>query len=88
MIRHKGKVSMAAATGTIGAERVIDGLCLTLLLGVSLQVTQPLSPLPDHIGKLAISVRAVPFYAYLSLGGFVTAFACTRNAPEPRAGAC
>src|SRR5258705_11281827 len=33
MIRDKGKVSMAAATGTIGAERIIDGLFLTLLLG-------------------------------------------------------
>jgi hypothetical protein len=75
MIREKGKVSMAAATGTVGAERVIDGLCLKVLLGVCLQLAHPLSPLPDHIGKLQIPVAAVPFSAYASLLGFVCAFA-------------
>jgi glycosyltransferase 2 family protein len=74
MIREKGKVSMAAATGTVGAERIIDGLCLTILLGVCLQISHPLSPLPDHIGKLQIPVAAVPAAAYLSLLGFVFAF--------------
>jgi len=74
MIREKGKVSLAAATGTIGAERVIDGLFLTTLLGVCLQLARPLSPLPDHIGKLQIPVAAVPLSAYLSLLGFVCAF--------------
>src|SRR5262245_2970839 len=68
MIRQRGKVSMAAATGTIAAERIIDGLCLTILLGVCMQLAPPQSPLPDHIGKLPIPVAAVPFYAYLALG--------------------
>lgn len=74
LIRDKGKLTLAAATGTIGAERVIDGLFLTLVLGICLPLSRPLSPLPDHIGKLAIPVAAVPFYAYLALSGFVTAF--------------
>jgi glycosyltransferase 2 family protein len=74
MIRQKGKVSIAAATGTVGAERVIDGLCLTLLLGVCLQLARPLSPLPDHIGKLQIPVAAVPVSAYAALAVFVCAF--------------
>jgi uncharacterized protein (TIRG00374 family) len=74
MIREKGRVSMAAATGTIGAERIIDGLCLTLLLGLCMQIAHPLSPLPDHIGKLQIPVAAVPVSAYLSLLGFTFAF--------------
>src|SRR6266542_3992846 len=74
MIRQKGKVSIAAATGTVGAERVIDGLCLTLLLGVCMQLARPLSPLPDHIGKLQIPVAAVAVSAYVSLLGFVCAF--------------
>jgi hypothetical protein len=74
LIRQKGKVTLAAATGTIGAERVIDGLFLTLVLGICLPLSHPLSPLPDHIGKLKIPVAAVPFYAYLALSGFVTAF--------------
>jgi glycosyltransferase 2 family protein len=75
MIRQKGKISFAAATGTVGAERVIDGLSLTLLLGICLQLAHPLDPLPDHIGKLKIPVATVPYYAYLSLAGFVLAFA-------------
>jgi glycosyltransferase 2 family protein len=74
MIRQKGKVSIAAATGTVGAERVIDGLYLTVLLGICLQLAHPLSPLPDHIGKLQIPVAAVPAYAYMALLGFIAAF--------------
>jgi uncharacterized protein (TIRG00374 family) len=74
MMRQKGKISMAAATGTVGAERIIDGLFITLLLGVALQLAHPLSPLPDHIGKLHIPVAAVPLSAYLSLAGFTSAF--------------
>jgi uncharacterized protein (TIRG00374 family) len=74
MIRQKGKVSVAAATGTVGAERVIDGLYLTALLGICMQLARPLSPLPDHIGKLQIPVAAVPVYAYFALLGFMGAF--------------
>jgi hypothetical protein len=75
MMRQKGRISMAAATGTVGAERIIDGLFITLMLGVGLQLARPLSPLPDHIGKLPIPVAAVPVSAYLSLLGFTGAFA-------------
>jgi uncharacterized protein (TIRG00374 family) len=75
MIRQRGRLSIAAATGTIGAERIIDGLFLTVALGICLQIAHPLSPLPDHIGKLQIPVAAVPFYAYVSLSGFLGAFA-------------
>jgi uncharacterized membrane protein YbhN (UPF0104 family) len=75
MIRQRGKISIAAATGTIAAERIIDGLAMTVLLGACMQLARPLSPLPDHIGKLPIPVAAVPFYAYLALTGFLAAFA-------------
>jgi uncharacterized membrane protein YbhN (UPF0104 family) len=75
MIRQRGKLSVAAATGTIAAERIIDGLAMTALLGICLQVAHPLSPLPDHIGKLPIPVAAVPLYASVALSGFLAAFA-------------
>lgn len=74
MIQQRGRVSLAAATGTIGAERIIDGLFLTLLLGICLPFSEPLSPLPNQIGKLNIPVAAVPLYAYLALAGFLVAF--------------
>jgi hypothetical protein len=74
MIRQKGKISIAAASGTIAAERIIDGLGLTIVLAICMQLAHPLSPLPDHIGRLPIPVAAVPFYAYVALAGFVAAF--------------
>ena len=74
LYHNKGHVSFAAATGTIGAERILDGLILMLILGVSLPLGGLLSPLPDHIGKLPIPVVAVPAAAYTSLFVFVGAF--------------
>jgi len=74
MIKQKGSVSMAAATGTVGAERIIDGLFLTLMLGICMQIAPHQVPLPDHIGKLQIPVAAVPLYAYVALLAFVCAF--------------
>ena len=44
------------------------------MLGICLQLARPLSPLPDHIGKLQIPVAAVPVSAYVSLVVFVFAF--------------
>lgn len=74
LYHNKGHVSFATATGTIGAERIIDGLVLMLILAVSLPLGHPLSPLPDHIGKLPIPVVAVPAAAYSTLVVFVGAF--------------
>src|SRR5262245_51146237 len=36
MIREKGKVSMSSATGTVVAERVVDGLFLSIVLAIAL----------------------------------------------------
>ena len=74
LFHHKAKVSFATATGACGAERIIDGLFLMTLLGVTLPLGGPLDPLPDHIGKLPIPVVAVPAAAYSTLLLFVAAF--------------
>jgi glycosyltransferase 2 family protein len=74
LIRRKGELSGWAATGTIAAERIIDGLCLSLLLLVGLSLSTPLSPLPDHIGGLPISPAIVPKAAYGALALFGIAF--------------
>jgi hypothetical protein len=74
LFHNKGNVSFAAATGALGAERIIDGLILMVVLGISLPLGRPLSPLPDHIGKLPIPVVAVPAAAYSTLLLFVCAF--------------
>jgi hypothetical protein len=74
MIRRAG-ISGWAATGTVGAERVIDALFLSLVLLVALGLSHPLDPLPDRIGELAVSPALVPRAAYAALGIFGAAFA-------------
>lgn len=74
LIRKKGAISGWAATGTIGAERVIDGLVLSLMLLYGLATAVTLDPLPDHIGGLAISTQRVPQFAYGALILFAGAF--------------
>ena len=74
MIRRKGELSGWAATGTIAAERVIDGLVLTLMLWVALLVSEPLDPLPNKIGELPIPAAVVPTATYAALVLFGGAF--------------
>jgi hypothetical protein len=74
LIRSHGNVSGWAATGTIAAERIIDGLVLSLMLLAGLTLSTPLSPLPDHIGDLPISPSIVPRSAYAALALFAVAF--------------
>jgi hypothetical protein len=56
----------------VAAERVIDGLVLSVVLFLGLAATTAPGPLPDHVGGLAVPVSAVPRAAY----GALTLFAC------------
>jgi len=75
LITRRSNVRMWEATSTIGAERIIDGLALSVILFISLQLCTPLSPLPDHVGDLPVPAAAVPGAAYAALSLFVAAFA-------------
>jgi uncharacterized protein (TIRG00374 family) len=75
LIRREGKLSAWAATGTVGAERIIDGLSVMALLILSLALAKPVEPLPDHIGDLQIPAKLVPGAAYATALLFITAFA-------------
>jgi len=74
LITKRSSIKLWEATGTIGAERVIDGLILSILLFLGLQLSTPLSPLPDHVGKLRVPAAAVPGAAYTALTIFLIAF--------------
>lgn len=74
MIRKKGHLSGWAATGTVGAERVIDGLVLSVLLFVALSLSKPLDPLPSSIGALPVPAAVVPGAAYSALLLFAAVF--------------
>lgn len=73
MIHEDGKVSIWAATGSAGAERVLDGLYLSILLFTALRLAHPLSPLPDHIGALPIPTALVQTATYSAVVGFALA---------------
>lgn len=74
LIARRGRVRLWEATGTVAAERIIDGLVLSLLLFAALQLSAPLDPLPDRVGDLAVPAAAVPGAAYSVLALFACCF--------------
>jgi glycosyltransferase 2 family protein len=74
LISQRDGVTFAQATGTVAAERIVDGLIVTALLFVGLLAATPLSPLPSHVGQLALPVAQIPRAAYAALGVFACAF--------------
>jgi glycosyltransferase 2 family protein len=75
MVRQPGRLSAWAAAGTLGAERIADGLVLSAMLFIALLLSRPLDPLPDRLGDLPISVSIIPRAAYAALLLFLVAFA-------------
>jgi hypothetical protein len=69
MLRSKGALSAWAVTGTVGAERILDGIVFSGMLLVGLALAAPQSPLPDHVGDLPVPVWVVPKSA--TVGGLV-----------------
>nr|WP_153820308.1 lysylphosphatidylglycerol synthase transmembrane domain-containing protein [Polyangium spumosum] len=74
LVTRRGPVRLWEATGTVGAERVIDGLALSVILFVALRLATPLDPLPDRIADLPVPVAAVPQAANGALFLFFAAF--------------
>lgn len=73
LIREKGKLSAWAALGSLGAERIVDGLVLSVILFAALRLSTPLDPLPTSLGDLPIPVALIPTAAYLALLSFAAA---------------
>jgi uncharacterized protein (TIRG00374 family) len=73
LLSRDRQVSFFQALGTVGAERVIDGLLLTLLSFTTLSLAPQVSPLPNHLGNLPIPVAAVPAALYSALILFASA---------------
>ncbi|MGH7735374.1 MAG: lysylphosphatidylglycerol synthase transmembrane domain-containing protein, partial [Gemmatimonadales bacterium] len=69
-----GAISLTAATSTIVAERVIDGLFVSIVLALALLFVPTVHPLPDTVVGIPVSVHHVRVSGYLMLLLFVTAF--------------
>ena len=74
LMSQDGDVSFVHAAGTVAAERIVDGLMVTTLLAVSLWLSTPLSPLPNHVGDLHLPVALVPAIAVSAWSTFCSAF--------------
>lgn len=74
LVREPGKLSGWSAMGTVAAERIVDGLVLSLMLLFGILASESLSPLPERIGALPISPRVVPAGTYAALSLFGAAF--------------
>src|SRR6185369_813042 len=74
MLREKGKVSMSSATGTVVAERVVDGLFVSVILAVALVFVPTIQPLPDRVIGLPVSVEQVRMSGFALLALFTVAF--------------
>jgi hypothetical protein len=70
----KPVLTLTAATGTIVAERVIDGLFISIVLAIALLTVPTLHPLPETVVGLKISVAHVRWAGFAMLGLFTTAF--------------
>jgi hypothetical protein len=74
MLRRKGHVSAWAVTGTVGAERVLDGILFSAMLGCGLALASPREPLPTHVGSFPIPASFVTQAAKLASAAFGIAF--------------
>jgi hypothetical protein len=75
LLQRRAGVSGWAATGTVAAERIADGLCLSLLLLTSLKLAGPVASLPDRVGDLPVRLDVIPAAARATLMLFLVAFA-------------
>ncbi|MCS6899792.1 MAG: lysylphosphatidylglycerol synthase transmembrane domain-containing protein [Myxococcales bacterium] len=74
MVSRASSITFTQATGTIAAERIIDGLLVSFLLLLGLLTSEHLPQFPDRLGKLPLPVAAIPRATYSALALFTAAF--------------
>ncbi len=67
-------VTLTAATSSVVAERIIDGLYLSIVLALALVFVPTVHPLPDRVVGLPVTVAHVRMSGYAMLGLFGAAF--------------
>ncbi len=68
-------ITLTAATSSVVAERIIDGLYLSVVLAVALLLVDTVHPLPDQVVGIPIAVARVRQAGFLMLGLFTVLFA-------------
>jgi hypothetical protein len=86
LLARDRQVTFMQAAGTLFAERVIDGVVLTLFTFVSMSVASKVSPLPRALGDIPLPLATVPAAVYtatLAFAGLFLAMAAFYAAREP-----
>ena len=68
-------ITLTAATSSVVAERIIDGLYLSVVLAAALFFVPTIHPLPDRVVGLPVTVAQVRMSGYAMLSLFGTLFA-------------
>ncbi|MET0388607.1 MAG: lysylphosphatidylglycerol synthase transmembrane domain-containing protein [Polyangiales bacterium] len=74
MIARDRQVGFVQAAGTVVAERIVDGVVLTVILALALWSSTPVEPPLERVGDLVLPVKLVPGIAMASLALFLGAF--------------
>lgn len=64
LMRSQARIPLGTSAGVVGAERIIDGLVLSVILFVALLGAKVVSPLPDHIGELPVPASIISTVAW------------------------
>lgn len=67
-------ITLTAATSSVVAERIIDGLYLSIVLAIALLLVPTIHPLPHRVVSLPVTVEQVRMSGYVMLGVFGTLF--------------
>lgn len=75
MLKKDIKISMSAATGTIVAERIVDGLVVSVVLALALVFLPTIDPLPETVvGLSSVKMSLVRGSGFTMLAVFGIAF--------------
>jgi glycosyltransferase 2 family protein len=67
-------ITLTAATSSVVAERIIDGLYLSIVLALALLFVPTVHPLPDRVVGVPLTVAHVRMMGYAMLGLFAALF--------------
>jgi uncharacterized protein (TIRG00374 family) len=72
--KQREQVSLTASTSSVVAERIVDGLFLSIVLAIALFFVPTIQPLPDKVVGIPVTVEHVRMSGYFMLYLFVAAF--------------
>lgn len=76
LMRSRARIPLGTSAGIVGAERIVDGLTLSMILLVALLGAEVVSPLPDHIGELPVPASFISTVAWAGVVVFSSLSLC------------